>query len=156
MYVLAESSTGRLEAANSVLKDNLKVWLNRYRMINDTLDILDAKVVNIAIEFEIVADKANKFDALEEATSMLRKKFKQAFFMGERFSITKVYSILNSARGVADVTSVKIKNKRGGLYAQTGFDIDSQTSSDGRYIAVPDNVVLEIKYPKIDIRGSVK
>ena len=55
MYVLAESTTGRLETASSALKDNLKIWLNRYRMVNDTLDILDAKVVNIGIEFEVVS-----------------------------------------------------------------------------------------------------
>jgi hypothetical protein len=156
MYVLAESRTGKLETANSALKDNLKVWLNRYRMINDTIDILDAKIVNIGIEFEIVTDGTNKFDALDEASDVLRKRMSRARFIGERFPITKIYSILNSARGVADVTSVKVVVKNGGRYATTGFNVDKHTSPDGRYIAVPDNVALEIKFPRTDIKGSVK
>ena len=156
MYVLAESTTGRLETANSALKDNLKTWLNRYRMINDTIDILDAKVVNIGIEFEVVSDGTNRFDVLDEATSTLQAKFNRDFFIGERLKITDIYTALNSARGVSDVTKVKIVTKSGGRYAQTGFNVDSQISADGRYIAVPDNVALEIKFPGTDIRGSVK
>ena len=156
MYVLAESTTGRLETANSALKDNLKTWLNRYRMINDTIDILDAKVANIGIEFEVVSDGTNRFDVLEEATRTLQEKFNRDFFIGERLKITDIYTALNSARGVSDVTKVKITSKSGGRYAQTSFNVDNHMSPDGRYIAVPDNVALEIKFPGTDIRGSVK
>ena len=156
MYVLAESTTGRLETANSALKDNLKTWLNRYRMINDTIDILDAKVANIGIEFEVVSDGSNRFEVLEEATRTLQAKFNRDFFIAERLKITDIYTALNSARGVSDVTKVKITNKKGGRYAQTSFNIDNHISPDGRYIAVPDNVALEIKFPGTDIKGSVK
>ena len=98
----------------------------------------------------------NKFEVLATASKVLREKYVRPFFIGERLSITKIYSILNSARGVADVTNVKIVLKNGGRYAQTGFTIDNQMSPDGRYLAVPDNVALEIKFPNTDIKGSVK
>ena len=156
MYVLAESTTGRLETASRALKDNLKIWLNRYRMVNDTVDILDAKVVNIGIDFELVSEGENRFDVLEEATRTLRTELARQYFIGERFKITDVYSVLNSVRGVADTSNVKIKVKSGGRYAQTGFNIANQMSADGRYISVPDNVALEIKFPKSDIKGSIK
>ena len=156
MYVLAESTTGRLETASRALKDNLKIWLNRYRMVNDTVDILDAKVVNIGIDFELVSEGENRFDVLEEATRTLRTELARQYFIGERFKITDVYSVLNSVRGVADTSNVKIKVKSGGRYAQTGFNIANQMSTDGRYISVPDNVALEIKFPKSDIKGSIR
>ena len=157
MYVLAEASSGRLTIANSVLKQNLKEWLNRYRMINDTIDILDAKVVNIGIEFTILSDTGvNKFDVLDEATVNLRTKLVRDMFIGERFLITEAYKILNATRGVADVTAVKLINKRGGKYASTGMDVDVFMSTDGRYLSCPDNVAFEIKYPRTDIKGTVK
>tara|TARA_R110002020_G_scaffold304548_1_gene520323 strand:- start:184 stop:654 length:471 start_codon:yes stop_codon:yes gene_type:complete len=156
MYVLAEGTTGRLETANAALKDNLKIWLNRYRMINDTVDILDAKIVNIGIEFEVISDNTNNFNVLEAATRALQDKFVRSWFIGERLSITEIYSVLNSVRGVVDVTNVKIFVNSGGRYSQTSFSIDSQTSPDGRYISVPDNVALELKFPRTDIKGSVK
>jgi len=156
MYVLSEGTTGRLETANAALKRNLKIWLNRYRMINDTVDILDAKIVNIGIEFEVVSDNTNNFDVLQSATRAIQNKFVRQWFIGERLSITEIYSVLNSARGVADVTNVKVTLNSGGRYSQTGFNIGSQTSPDGRYISVPDNVALELKFPRTDIKGSVK
>jgi hypothetical protein len=156
MYVLSEGTTGRLETANAALKDNLKIWLNRYRMINDTVDILDAKIVNIGIEFEVVSDNTNNFDVLQSSTRAIQDKFVRQWFIGERLSVTEIYSVLNSVRGVADVTNVKVTVNSGGRYSQTGFNIDSQTSPDGRYISIPDNVALELKFPRTDIKGSVK
>ena len=51
IYVLSEDSAGDLTTANSTIKNNLKEWINQGRMINDTVDILDAKIINIGIEF---------------------------------------------------------------------------------------------------------
>jgi hypothetical protein len=51
LYVVSSLRNGQLSAATSTLKENLKIWLNKNRMINDTIDILDAKVVNIKIDF---------------------------------------------------------------------------------------------------------
>jgi hypothetical protein len=126
-------------------------------MINDTVDILDAKVVNIGIEFEIVSNKGiNKYDVLESATRTLGSKFGRSMFIGERFYITDVYTELNKVRGVADTSKVKLVSKRGANYSSSALNIDKFMSLDGRYLSVPDNVVLEIKFPKIDIKGTVK
>lgn len=157
MYVLAEGTDGFLTTANAALKQNLKEWLNRYRMVNDTIDILDAKVVNLGIEFTVLSEGGfNKFDVLESASTALQQKLTRSMFIGERFSITDIYSILNSARGVADVSSVKVVNKRGGRYSSTGFNVSLHTSADGRYVSTPDNVAFEIRYPKTDFKGTVK
>ena len=157
MYVLAEDADGSLTTANSALKQNLKEWLNRYRMINDTIDILDGKVVNLGINFTVMSDNdVNKFDVLAQASQDIREKVVRSMFIGERFMITDVYKDLNATRGVADVISVSLVNKRGGIYTQTGMDIDTFLSPDGRYLSCPDNVAFEIKYPLSDIKGSVK
>ena len=157
MYVLAEDTDGSLSTANSALKQNLKEWLNRYRMINDTIDILDGKVVNLGIEFTILSDNdVNKYDVLAQALQDIRDKAIRNMFIGERFMITDVYKVLNATRGVADVISVKMVNKRGGRYTQSGMDIDTFLSTDGRYLSCPDNVAFEIKYPLSDIKGTVK
>ena len=51
MYVISENSFGKLTLSNATIKDNLKTWLNQYRMINDTVDILDPYVINVGIDF---------------------------------------------------------------------------------------------------------
>ena len=55
-----------------------------------------------------------------------------------------------------DVISVKIVQKTGANYSDAFLDLDSRTSSDGKYIDTPKNVILEIKYPNADIIGSIK
>ena len=157
LYVLTESPTGKLEKANDSLKKNLKVWLNSVRMINDTVDILDSEIVDIGIEFQVVANaEFNKFDVLQECNAALRSKFSQPFFIGEPFFITDVHNELSKLRSVADVEKVKIIRRTGTNYSNTRVNIDRLMSDDGRYLNVPKNVCMQIKYPKTDIKGFVK
>jgi len=158
LYILSENALGKLIKANSTLKQNLKTWINRYRMINDTIDILDAEIVNIGIEFEIVShEAANKFDVLDSAIRALGQRIrKKVLSIGESFSITEIYSTLNRIKGVADTVNVKITKKDGKGYSQIGFSIDEFTSPDGRYVAIPPNAIFEVKFPEVDIKGTVK
>ena len=157
LYVLSEDTTGKLTQANESLKKNLKVWLNNVRMINDTIDILDAKVMDFGIEFSVIANQEfNKYDVLENCLTALRKRFVQPLFIGEPFFITDVYNELNKLASVADVTNVKIVRKSGSNYSNATVNINDLMSSDGRYLNVPKNVCLQIRFPKNDIKGSVK
>ena len=157
MYVVSEDEDGTLVEAGVTLKKNLKTWLNRIKMINDTVDILDSKIVNIGIRFEAVAElEQNKYIVQRTAVDRLREFYREHRDIGEPFSITKIYTELNKVDGVSDVVSVEIFQKTGQSYSDIRFDIDGSTSPDGRYIAVPENVILEIKFPTIDIMGTVK
>jgi hypothetical protein len=157
VYVISEDSEGLLTSSNSALKENLKIWLNKYRMVNDTVDILDTKIVNIGIEFEVVSSlEVNKYEVLDNAIQALKEKFTRPMFIGERFYITDVFTELNKVRGVADTVNVKLVSKSSGNYSESTMNIDKFMSLDGRYLSVPDNVILEIKYPDIDIKGTVR
>jgi hypothetical protein len=157
IYVISEDANGNLEATNSTIKSNLKTWLNQGRMVNDTIDIIDGKIVNFGIEFTIVGDfETNKFELLSRCIGELENLYQNKLEMGMPFFITDVYNSLNAVDGVVDTVDVKVVNKKGSGYSQTSFNFDNQTSSDGRYINVPSNVVMEIKFPSSDIVGSVK
>lgn len=156
LYVLCEDGNGHLTEANDTVKQNLKTWLGKNKMLNDTIDILDGKIVNYGIEFTVLGstDRA-KYDILTDALSQLRKDFKTLYDFGETFFITNVYNSLKKVDGILDVINVKIVLKNGGVYADTFFNIDENTSPDKRYINVPLNVVFEMKYPNDDIKGTI-
>jgi hypothetical protein len=157
LYILSESYDGKFIKANDSLKRNLKVWINRHKMINDTIDILDAEIVNIGIEFNLVSKVAsNKFEVLEVATSALRNKyFNYVFDIGEPIFITDIYQTLNRVPGVADTLDVKILQKSNSAYSQIAYDVDYFTSPDGRYVAIPQNAAYEVKFTLLDIKGTV-
>ncbi len=157
LYVLAENERGFLAKATSTMKENLKLWLGSVKMIHDTIDILNGKIVNIGIDFSIVTDpEMNNYDVLQDAIDTLVSKYSNPLYIGEPFYITDIYNTLNhDVKGVIDVKTVKIVNKTGTPYSSVSYNIEENKSADGRYIVVPKNVALEIKYPTLDIKGSV-
>jgi len=157
LYVISENRSGYFVQTNNIIKENLKNWLNLNRMINDTIDILDAKIVNIGINFSIICTTdANKYDVLQECYLALIAKYSTKFDIAEPFNISDVYTTLNKLDGVSDVLNVEIINKTDGFYSSTRLDLKALTSSDGRFINVPQNVVLEIKDLTSDIKGTVR
>ena len=156
LYILSEDTAGFLTQGSSTLKNNLRTWLNKNIMVNDTIDVLDAYVANLGIEFEVIHDlNYNKYDVLTECVSLLTSKFSDPLFIGEPLYITDVYNYLNDVLGVVDVTRVKIVSKSGAPYSDVFVDTEQLLSPDGRYISAPDNVAFEIRYPSADIVGAV-
>jgi len=157
LYVISEDSYGKLIATNMVIKNNIKTWLNQYRMINDTVDILDPYIVNLGIDFVVKTQAgSDKFDVLNRCINTLAGKYGEDFFIGEPFYISEIYETLKQVKGVLDVIKVKLTNKVGGSYADTILEINDNLSPDGSYLLVPNNVILEIKFPTQDIRGKIR
>jgi len=156
MYVISEAADESLVQSNMTLKNNLKIWLNRYKMMNDSVDILDARIVNIGINFVIVPEREkNKFDILATASAVLRSKMATVGDIGSPFYITDIYKILNDVDGVVDVVDVRVERKVGSNYSTTFFNISDNTSFDRRYIMVPEDTILEVKFPSTDIQGAI-
>jgi hypothetical protein len=157
MYILSEDINGNLTSPNSVLKENLKVWLDNYRMINDTIDILDGKVINIGIRYEIIPDlDINRFDLLEQCNKAINDNFLTIKFgIGESVFISDIYKVLNDVPGVTDTKSVELYNRNGGTYSNYIYDIDANLSNDGRYLRIPSDSAAEIRIPNTDIVGVI-
>lgn len=156
LYVICEDQEGKLTAPNQTVKNNIKNWVLRNKMLNDSIDIMDGKVVNFGISFTAVASSArSKYDVLTDAVNQIKKDFSHVMEFGEPIFITKVYDSLKKVSGLIDVVSVTIEEKIGGVYSDTQFNFKVNTSSDGRYINVPQNVVMELRYPNSDIKGTI-
>jgi hypothetical protein len=156
LYVLGEDSSGHLASANNTVKNNLKTWLNQYKMMNDTIDIIDAKIINIQIDYSVVSTRdSNKYDVLQATQDAIKAKYANPTYIGEPFYISDIQTILNKIEGVSDVKRVKVIQNVGGNYSDFRFDIKANTSPDGRYIIMPHNVAFEIKFPDSDIKGPV-
>jgi len=157
LYTVSEDQNGTLTETSSTIKENLKVWLNKNRMINDTIDILDAKIVNFGINYGVVGDlERDKFDILADANFALANLFNEVKDIGEALFITDIYDALKRVQGVVDVTRVRVFQKVGGVYSDIRFNINEQTSADGRFISAPQNVIFEMKFPTDDIKGVVR
>ena len=157
MYVMSTDPFGKLIVTNDTIKNNLKTWVNNFRMINDTVDIIDPYIINLGINFAArIKIGADKYSVLAAAVAQLKKQYSEHFYIGEQLSITNIYEELKKVDGILDVTNVQVINKTGVNYSSVTLDINRNLSPDGTYIMVPKNAILEIKYPDTDIIGKIK
>ena len=157
IYVISEDSFGNLVQSNSTIKKNLKTWLNKYRMINDTIDILDPYIINLGIEFVIRASVGeDKNSVLSSALAAIGNKVQEKMFIGEAFYISDIYAELKNVTGILDVLKVKVVSKSGGQYSSISFNINDNLSPDGTHVIAPANAIFEVKYPEVDIKGKIR
>ncbi len=156
LYVLSEDSSGNFAKATDTLKNNLKIWLNGNKMILDTVDILDAKIINLKINFTIIGNsRFNKSDILFASKQALINYFSRKPEIGEPIQITEIVNVLNKLDEVSDVIKFEILPQTGVNYSSVYFNINDNYSLDERYIIIPQNAVYEVKFPSVDINGVV-
>jgi len=158
VYVVSEDGNGNLAATNSVIKVNLKSWIEKHKMINDTVDILNAFILNVEIDFTAVAERdANRYNVHQTAISFLSSYFTlKRYDIGENFYISDIFSVLRTVPGILDVVEVKVSAKNQAGYSSVPFDVDARIDPAGRYIDIPKNVITEVKYPNVDITGTIR
>lgn len=157
LYILSEDADQKFMTSSQLLKNNIKTWLGNYKMINDTIDILDARIINIKINFVAVVDyNQDKTEALAIAIGKIEEMLEEKLDIGQPIYISKIYDELNNLDEIVDVTDVSITNESGGLYSDQTLNLDEYISSDGRILYAPENVVYELKYSDLDIKGTIR
>ncbi len=113
-------------------------------------------MVNVQIKYTAVSVVGvNNYDVLVSANQALKRSFSQKMNIGESLNIGDIYTLLNGVRGIADVRNVEIINITSTGYSSINFSIQNNITADGRFVRVPKNVALEIKYPDTDIIGTI-
>ncbi len=156
MYVVSQDVSGYLTSSNTTIKNNIKSWLSNYKMMNDIIDIFDAKIVNFAFDFKIVTNPGyDPEQVLIECKQELSALFANKLYIGEPIYLSKIYNTINKVPGVSDCVSVTPSIPTGTNYAETFLLLEDVISPDGTFLKTPKNVIMELKYPTIDIVGSI-
>ena len=155
IYVISQDADGNLEQTKDVVKENLKVWLLKNKMINDGIDIFDAKILNIGFEYEAVTDpNQNSITVLADVDRRLREFFSGKFQVGEPLYINSIYNVINKTIGVVDCVKVNVFSKTGANYSNTELPVDEMLNDKGSIVIPPKNCILEIKFLETDIKGA--
>jgi len=157
MYVVSEDSFGNLIKTNSTIKRNLKVWLNQYRMLNDTIDIIDPFILNLGIEYSIKTKPGvDKKAVIGRCNRALAQNFNNNYYIGESVKISDIYNVLNNIAGVLDVLKARLLKRTGPNYSSATIDLNKNLSPDGDSLVVPKNAIVEFKFPATDFVGRAK
>ena len=158
LYVLSYDINKNLRNASNTLKRNLQTYLSEYRMINDSINIKDAYIINIQVNFEIVVNpNFNNNEVLTACIDSLIEYFNiDNWQVNEPLIIKNILVLLSTVSGVQIVKNIVIKNLTGVSlgYSNFSYDLTSINSDEVIYPSI-DPMIFEVKYPRQDIIGRV-
>jgi hypothetical protein len=157
LYLLGYDVNGNLTNLNRAVKENLKTYMNEYRMLTDGINISDGFVINIGIEFEIIVyPNYNKNEILTNCIVQLKNYFSMDnWTFNQTINLSEVELMIANVEGVSSVPMAKVTNKCGGNYSTNSYNIDAATKDKIVYPSL-DPSVFEIKFPDADIKGRVR
>lgn len=158
LYVLSYDSNKNLTQASTQLKNNLRTYLSQYRMINDSVNIKDAFVINIGVEFEIITyPNFNSSEVLAACIQEVQNYFNiDDWQINEPILLKDLYIALDQIAGVQTVKNIRVTNKTGESlgYSNYSYDVAGATIDNVVYPSI-DPMIFEVKYPNTDIKGRV-
>jgi hypothetical protein len=158
LYVLAFDNNKKLKTASNALKTNLSTYLSQYRIINDSIKIKNAFIINIGVEFDlIVLPNYNNNEVIFRGITALKDYFDiNKWQINEPIMLKDLYILLDKIDGVQTVKTVNIVNKVGTNlgYSQYAYDLSGATQNGVVYPSL-DPMIFEVKYPDTDIVGRV-
>jgi hypothetical protein len=157
LYILSNDSNNRLINTNPALRYNLRNYLNQYRLLTDSVNLLDGFIINIGVEFGIVAYKnynkrdvlANCLDTVKNYLSIDNMQFSQPI------NLSRLELEIAKIDGVQSVSYLKLKNltSKDGDYSQYEYDIERATQNKIVYPSI-DPCVFEVRFPTKDVVGK--
>jgi len=157
MYLLGYDSNGKLTTLNPTVKQNLKTYLEEYRLLTDAINLIDGYVVNIGVNFDItVFANYNKREVVLKCVQMVTNYFDiNKWKMNQPINLSELELEIANVDGVSSVPKVEVINladSTGITYSQYSYNIAEATRNKIVYPSL-DPSIFEIKYPNKDIKG---
>ena len=158
LYTLGYNQNKKLSLLNKATKTNLATYLEQHRMLTDAINIKDAFIINIALDFEITTFKnySNERVLLQCITELKNYFNIDKWQINQPIIISDIKNLIGAVDGVQTVETVEFTNKNGTVngYSQYIYPINLATRNEVLYPSL-DPSIFEIKFPDKDIKGRV-
>ena len=154
MYILSYDNKKHLTEPNELVLKNLKTYISKYRMLTDGLNITNAFIINIGVNFEIsVFHNYNKKQVILECISSISKILDiDKISISQPIEIGEIELSISKVSGVKSVIEVEVVNLTAddGDYSENEYDIKSAIVGKTLYPSMGPSI-FELKYPEKDI-----
>ena len=158
LYTLAYNNSRQFVPLNPALKENLRNYLKQHRMMTDAINIKDAFIINVGINFDIITrPNFNSNEVILKCVDRLMELFdNDKMEINQPIFIGNVATELDKIDGVQTVDSIEFVNlydlDEG--YSGNVYDMDLAKRGNVIYPSM-DPAIFEIKFPRKDIKGRV-
>jgi hypothetical protein len=157
LYVLSYDSNKNLTQINPALYNNIRKYLNRYKMLTDGINIIDGYIINIGVDIKVlVYSNYNKREVIDEVINKTKNFFDiDKLGFNQTINISQLQLEIANVEGVQSVINIKFRNltSDSGNYSPHEYNLEEATLNNIIYPSL-DPSCWEIKYPDNDIRVS--
>jgi len=159
LYILSKDSAGKLIISPDILKENVSKYLSKFRIVSDAIDILDASIINIGINYIVTINQDAKSSIVISAiNAKIKNYFKiDNFQIDQPIKIGEIEMLILSTPDVESINSITFNNNTGikGKNVYSSYHYDPQRNIERGYLFPPTGGIFEIKYPDEDIVGRI-
>jgi len=158
LFIISRDPQSKLITSPDTLKQNLIKYLNPYRMISDAIDVLDARIINITLNFDVLIDPTlNKSTVLQNVLTKLQTTFNiKNFNIDQPIVISDINNVIFSVQGILSINNIKFQNISGIVNNRTYSNVTYDVSANQKQgiLFPPGGGIFECRYPEVDIIGN--
>ena len=160
LHIISRDKDEKLTHSSDTLKENLSDFLENYRLITDAIDIVDARIINIGVNYSVTIDGDEQVDViLQSVNSKLTEYFDiRNFQIDMPIIVSEIHNIILNTKGVVSLLEFDIVGKPivegSNSYSEVSFNPLAYTNR-GILYPLPGGI-FEVKFPNDDIKGRVK
>ena len=145
MYCLGYDHNKKLVNLNQAVKENLQTYFGQYRMVTDAINIKNAYIINIGVQFNIMTRVGyNKHEVVLKCIRAVEN-----YFDTDKWQIGQPIVVAELVYKLIIITN-KFNPDNG--YSGNLYDMENAYSR-GVYYPSMDPSIFELKYPGKDIEG---
>jgi len=152
LFIVSRGENNTLITSPDTLKNNIVRFLEPYRLISDAIEIMDAMIINLKIDFSVTIDPVlNKSIVGKQIINKLINMFDiKNFHIDQPINKTDVIYEIFTVQGVLSVDTLVFKADD-----NSNFNVDSNTVRNSLIIPPPGGI-FQILDPQNTIKGTIR
>lgn len=159
LHVVCKNSSGNLIQANNAIKNNMSKYINEYRLIGDVFEIVDTKIINIALNLDIKVGVGENTDiVIARVINRLIDNLKiDTFNIDQPLVLSDIVNITINTQGVTSLSTLT-ENLVSIAISDDDFSrtysnniINLKNNIKDGILYPPEGGIFELKYPSFDI-----
>jgi hypothetical protein len=159
IYVLGYDSDSKLVNVNDATKENIISYLKSFRVLTDAINIRNAFIINIGVNFEITPQpEYSGYEVIAQCINAIDDYFDiRKWQINQPIIVSEIYNLLDRIEGVQTVVNVEFVNLHDSSqgYAPNIYNL-SYAEKNGLIYPSLDPSIFEIRFPKNDIKGRIR
>jgi len=159
LHIVCKNNNGHLVQANDAIKNNISKYINEHRLIGDVFEIVDTKIINIAINLDVKIGVGENNDiVIARLINRLIDNLKiESFNIDQPIILTDILNIVINTQGINSLSTlpdnlVEIASSSTDItrsYSNNVINLKNNIKDGILY--PPEGAIFELKYPSFDI-----